>query len=88
MFLFHGYTIFILISLILLALVLSGALILLLASPLGALRARGKVQGCGTLPLGEKAPLSREQCLQSPKEFRTSASDVDADSNLQGTEVA
>ncbi|KAB0390294.1 hypothetical protein E2I00_002809 [Balaenoptera physalus] len=73
---------------VLLALVLSGALILLLASPLGALRARGKVQGCGTLPLGEKAPLSREQCLQPHKECRTSASDVDADNNLQGTEVA
>uniref|UniRef100_A0A8D2AHW7 Semaphorin-4A n=1 Tax=Sciurus vulgaris TaxID=55149 RepID=A0A8D2AHW7_SCIVU len=73
---------------VLLALVLSGALIVLLASPLGALRARGKVQGCGTLPPGEKAPLSREQCLQPPKECRTSASDVDADNNHLGTEVA
>uniref|UniRef100_A0A2K5RN22 Semaphorin 4A n=1 Tax=Cebus imitator TaxID=2715852 RepID=A0A2K5RN22_CEBIM len=73
---------------VLLALVLSAALIILLASPLGALRARGKVQGCGTLPPGEKAPLSREQHLQPPKECRTSASDVDADSNCLGTEVA
>ncbi|XP_031291970.1 semaphorin-4A isoform X1 [Camelus dromedarius] len=73
---------------VLLALVLSGALIILLASPLGALRARGKVQGCGTLNSREKAPLSREQCLQPPKECRTSAGDVDIDNNLQGTEVA
>lgn len=73
---------------VLLALVLSGALLLLLASPLGALRARGKVQGCGTLPPGEKAPLSREQQLQLPKERRPSASDVDADNNHLGTEVA
>lgn len=73
---------------VLLALVLSGALIFLLASPLGALRARGKVQGCGTLPPGEKAPLSREQCLQPPKECRTSVSDVDTDNNRLGTEVA
>uniref|UniRef100_A0A8C7BMP8 Semaphorin 4A n=1 Tax=Neovison vison TaxID=452646 RepID=A0A8C7BMP8_NEOVI len=73
---------------VLLALVLSGALLLLLASPLGALRARGKVQGCGTLPPGEKAPLSREQHLQPPKECRTSASDVDADNHPPGTEVA
>ncbi|XP_016076807.1 PREDICTED: semaphorin-4A [Miniopterus natalensis] len=73
---------------VLLALVLSGALILLLLSRLGALRARGKVQGCGALPPGEKAPLSREQHLQLPKECRTSASDVDADSNHLGTEVA
>ncbi|XP_033051437.1 semaphorin-4A isoform X4 [Trachypithecus francoisi] len=72
---------------VLLALVLSGALIILLASPLGALRARGKIQGCETVPPGEKAPLSREQHLQSPKECRTSASDVDAD-NCLGTEVA
>ncbi|XP_004714819.1 semaphorin-4A [Echinops telfairi] len=74
---------------VLLALVLSGALIFLLASPLGALRARGKVQGCGTLPLppGEKAPLSKEQPLKPPKEHRTSASDVDADNNHLGTEV-
>ncbi|XP_059002967.1 semaphorin-4A [Mustela lutreola] len=73
---------------VLLALVLSGALLLLLASPLGALRARGKVQGCGTLPPGEKAPLSREQHLQPPKGCRTSASDVDADNHPPGTEVA
>lgn len=73
---------------VLLALVLSGALLLLLASPLGALRARGKVQGCGTLPPGEKAPLSRDQHLQPPKEHRTSASDVDADSSRLGTEMA
>ncbi|XP_042637934.1 LOW QUALITY PROTEIN: semaphorin-4A [Orycteropus afer afer] len=72
---------------VLLALVLSGALIFLLASPLGALRARGKVQGCGTLPPGEKAPLSREQPLKPPKEHRTSASDVDADNHHLGTEV-
>lgn len=73
---------------VLLALVLSGALIVLLASPLGALRARGKVQGCGTLPPGEKAPLSREPHLQPRKESRTSATDVDADNNHLGTEVA
>ncbi|KAF5920177.1 semaphorin-4A isoform X1 [Diceros bicornis minor] len=73
---------------VLLALVLSGALIILLISSLGALRARGKVQGCGTLPPGEKAPLSREQHLQSPKEHRTSASDMDTDNNHLGTEVA
>lgn len=73
---------------VLLALVLSGALLLLLASPLGALRARGKVQGCGTLPPGEKAPLSREPHLQPPKGCRTSASDVDADNHPPGTEVA
>uniref|UniRef100_A0A8C2QSE2 Semaphorin-4A n=1 Tax=Capra hircus TaxID=9925 RepID=A0A8C2QSE2_CAPHI len=73
---------------VLLALVLSGALITFLVSPLGALRARGKVQGCGTLPPREKAPLSSEQCLQPPKESRTSASDMDTDNNLQGTEVA
>nr|XP_026260826.1 semaphorin-4A [Urocitellus parryii] len=72
---------------VLLALVLSGALIVLLASPLGALRARGKVQGCGSPPPGEKAPLSREQCLQPHKDCRTSVSDTDADSRL-GTEVA
>ncbi|XP_008515018.2 semaphorin-4A isoform X1 [Equus przewalskii] len=73
---------------VLLALVLSGALIILLTSPLGALRARGKVQGCGTLPSREKAPLSRERHLQPSKECRTSASDVDADNNHLGTEVA
>ena len=73
---------------VLLALALSGALITFLVSPLGALRARGKVQGCGTLPPREKAPLSSERCLQAPKESRTSASDMDADNNLQGTEVA
>ncbi|XP_020768128.2 semaphorin-4A [Odocoileus virginianus] len=73
---------------VLLALVLSGALITFLVSPLGALRARGKVQGCGTLPPREKAPLSSERCLQAPKESRTSVSDMDADNNLQGTEVA
>lgn len=73
---------------VLLALVLSGALVTFLVSPLGALRARGKVQGCGTLPSREKAPLSSEQCLQPSKEGRTSASDMDADNNLQGTEVA
>lgn len=72
---------------VLLALVLSAALILLLASPLGALRARGKVQGCGTLAPGEKAPLSGEQHLQPPKECRTPAREVDAD-NCLGTEVA
>ncbi|KAM5200881.1 semaphorin-4A isoform 1-T1 [Hipposideros larvatus] len=71
---------------VLLALVLSGALIFLLASPLGALRARGKVQGCGTLPPREKAPLSREH-HQPPRECRTSASDMDSD-NCLGTEVA
>uniref|UniRef100_A0A2I3H8A8 Semaphorin-4A n=1 Tax=Nomascus leucogenys TaxID=61853 RepID=A0A2I3H8A8_NOMLE len=71
---------------VLFALVLSGALIILLASPLRALRARGKVQGCETLRPGEKAPLSREQHLQSPKECRTSASDVDADNNCLGTD--
>ncbi|XP_058295149.1 semaphorin-4A [Hylobates moloch] len=70
---------------VLFTLVLSGALIILLASPLRALRARGKVQGCETLRPGEKAPLSREQHLQSPKECRTSASDVDAD-NCLGTD--
>ncbi|XP_024426777.2 semaphorin-4A isoform X1 [Desmodus rotundus] len=73
---------------VLLALVLSGALIILLISPLGALRGRGKVQGYETKPPGEKAPLSREQHLQFPKERRTSASDVDADNNHLGTEVA
>ncbi|XP_010642125.1 semaphorin-4A isoform X2 [Fukomys damarensis] len=73
---------------VLLALVLSGALIVLLASPLGALRARGKVQGCGTLPPGEKAPLSREPCLQPRKESRTSATDVGAGNSCVGTEVA
>ncbi|XP_077012559.1 semaphorin-4A isoform X2 [Tamandua tetradactyla] len=73
---------------VLLALVLSGALVFLLASPLGALRARGKVQGCGALVSGEKAPLSREQPLKPPKKCRTSASDVDADNNHLGTEVA
>ncbi|XP_058165856.1 semaphorin-4A isoform X2 [Dasypus novemcinctus] len=73
---------------VLLAFVLSGALILLLASPLGALRARGKVQGCGTLVPGEKAPLSREQPLKPPKELRAPASDVDADSSPLGSEVA
>lgn len=71
---------------VLLTLVLSGALVFLLSSPLGALRARGKVQGCGTLPPGEKAPLSREH-LQPPKECRNSASDMDAN-NCLGTEVA
>ncbi|XP_070252334.1 semaphorin-4A isoform X1 [Myotis yumanensis] len=73
---------------VLLALVLSGALIVLLLSRLGALRARGKVQGCGNLPPGEKAPLSRKQHLQLPKEHRTSSGDMDADSNHLGTEVA
>lgn len=73
---------------VLLALVLSGALIVLLLSRLGALRARGKVQGCGDLPPGEKAPLSRKQHLQLPKEHRTSSGDMDADSNHLGTEVA
>lgn len=63
----------------LLALVLSGALILLLLSRLGALRARGKVQGCGSPPPGEKAPLSRKQHLHLPKEHRTSTSDLDAE---------
>ena len=73
---------------VLLAIVLLGVLTLLLASPLGALRARGKVQGCGTLPSREKAPLSRERHLQPSKDYRTSASDVDADNNHLGTEVA
>lgn len=73
---------------VLLALVLSGALLLLLASPLGALRARGKVQGCGTLPPGEKAPLSKKQHLQPPKDRRTSAGDVDTDNNRLDPEVA
>ncbi|XP_057650153.1 semaphorin-4A isoform X1 [Chionomys nivalis] len=73
---------------VLLAIVLLGVLTLLLASPLGALRARGKVQGCGTLPPREKAPLSRERHLQPSKDYRTSASDVDADNNHLGTEVA
>ncbi|KAM8814698.1 semaphorin-4A isoform 2-T2 [Rhynchonycteris naso] len=73
---------------VLLALVLSGALIILLIFPLGALRARSKVQGCGTLPPREKAPLSRKLHLQLPKEHRSSASDVDADNTHEGTEVA
>lgn len=73
---------------VLLASVLSGALIFLLFSRLGALRARGKVQGCGSLPPGEKAPLSREQHLQHPKEHRPPDSDLDADNNHLGTEVA
>ncbi|XP_004589088.2 semaphorin-4A [Ochotona princeps] len=74
---------------VLLALVLSGALIVLLASPLGALRARGKVQGCETLPTRKKDPLSsREQHLQPHKEARTSARNVDADNNHLGPEVA
>uniref|UniRef100_A0A8C5KQG7 Semaphorin-4A n=1 Tax=Jaculus jaculus TaxID=51337 RepID=A0A8C5KQG7_JACJA len=73
---------------VLLALVLSGALIYLLASPLGALWARSKVQSCDTLPPVEKAPLSREQCLQPPKNQRTSESDVNADNRHLGTEVA
>ncbi|XP_012588683.1 PREDICTED: semaphorin-4A isoform X2 [Condylura cristata] len=73
---------------VLLAVVLSGALILLLTSPLGALRARGKVQGCDTLAPGEKAPLSREKHPQPLKEHRTSAGDVDADNNRLGSEVA
>ncbi|XP_039705743.1 semaphorin-4A [Pteropus medius] len=72
---------------VLLALVLSGALILLLVAPLGALRGRGKVQGCGTLPPGEKAPLSREQHLPPPNDHRTAASSVGADSDHLGTEV-
>ncbi|ELW59853.1 semaphorin-4A [Tupaia chinensis] len=72
---------------VLLAVVLSGALIILLASPLGALRARGKVQGCESLPPGEKAPLSREQHLPPSKEPRASVGDVDAEKHL-GTEVA
>ncbi|KAM9243874.1 semaphorin-4A isoform 1-T1 [Dugong dugon] len=73
---------------VILALVLSGALIVLLASPMGALRARGKVQGCGTLLPREKSPLSKEQSFRPPKEHRTSASDMDADNNQLGTEVA
>uniref|UniRef100_D3YWV5 Semaphorin-4A n=1 Tax=Mus musculus TaxID=10090 RepID=D3YWV5_MOUSE len=73
---------------VLLAIVLLGVLTLLLASPLGALRARGKVQGCGMLPPREKAPLSRDQHLQPSKDHRTSASDVDADNNHLGAEVA
>lgn len=73
---------------VLLAFVLSGALIFLLLSRLGALRARGKVQGCGSLPPGEKAPLSRERHLQHPKGHRPPASDLDTDSNHLGTEVA
>lgn len=73
---------------VLLAIVLLGVLTLLLASPLGVLRARGKVQGCGMLPPREKAPLSREQHLQPSKDHRTSASDVDADNNHLGAEVA
>ncbi|XP_003475431.1 semaphorin-4A isoform X2 [Cavia porcellus] len=73
---------------ILLALVLSGALIILLTAPLGALRARGKVQGCGTLPSGDKAPLSRQPCLEPQKESRTSATNVDADNNHLGTDTA
>ncbi|XP_004871240.1 semaphorin-4A isoform X2 [Heterocephalus glaber] len=84
----RSYWLHFLVVTVLLALVLSGALIVLLASPLGALRARGKVQGCGTLPPGEKAPLSREPRVQPPKESRTSATDVDADNNCLGTEVA
>lgn len=72
---------------VLLALVLSGALIILLASPMGTLRARSKVQGCESLPPGEKTPLSREQDLQTPKECRTSASDVGVDDHHLGTEV-
>uniref|UniRef100_A0A8C6IDT1 Semaphorin-4A n=1 Tax=Mus spicilegus TaxID=10103 RepID=A0A8C6IDT1_MUSSI len=73
---------------VLLAIVLLGVLTLLLASPLGALRARGKVQGCGMLPPREKAPLSRDQHLQPSKDHRISASDVDADNNHLGAEVA
>uniref|UniRef100_A0A667IKH2 Semaphorin-4A n=1 Tax=Lynx canadensis TaxID=61383 RepID=A0A667IKH2_LYNCA len=73
---------------VLLALVLSGALLLLLASPLGALRARGKVRGCETLPPGEKAPLSRKQHLQPPTDHTTSAGEEDADNNHLGSEVA
>lgn len=73
---------------VLLAIVLLGVLTLLLASPLGVLRARGKVQGCGMLPPREKAPLSREQHLQPSKDHRTSVSDVDADNNHLGAEVA
>lgn len=72
---------------VMLALVLSGALILLLVSPLGALRGRGKVQGCGSPPPGEKAPLSREQHLPPPTDHRTAASGVGADSDRLGTEV-
>nr|KAF6397971.1 semaphorin 4A [Rousettus aegyptiacus] len=71
----------------LLALVLSAALILLLVSPLGALRGRGKVQGCGPLPPGEKAPLSREQHLPPPNGHRTMASSVGVDGDRLGTEV-
>lgn len=71
----------------LLALVLSAALILLLVSPLGALRGRGKVQGCGPLPPGEKAPLSREQHLPPPNGHRTAASSVGVDGDRLGTEV-
>lgn len=72
---------------VLLALVLSGALIVLLISPLGALRGRGKVQGCGPLPPGEKAPLSREQHVPPPSDHRTAASSVGADGDHPGTEV-
>ncbi|XP_060057566.1 semaphorin-4A [Erinaceus europaeus] len=73
---------------VLLALVLLGTLVLLLASPLGTFRARGKVQGCEVLPPGEKAPLSLEQHRQPPKEHRPSARGVDTDCNHLGTEVA
>lgn len=72
----------------LLALVLLGAVVLLLASPLGALRARGKVQGCEALPPGEKAPLSREQHRQPPKELRSPSLGAEADCRRLGTEVA
>ncbi|XP_044528325.1 semaphorin-4A [Gracilinanus agilis] len=75
---------------VLLVLVLSGVLIGLASSPLRALQAQRKVQGCGTLPPGEKAPLSGEQPpLQPPKDTRiVNGGGVDADNNQLGTEVA
>ncbi|XP_072493943.1 semaphorin-4A isoform X1 [Notamacropus eugenii] len=74
---------------VLLALVLLGVLIGLASSPLRALQAQRKVQGCSTLPPGEKAPLSEEPPVQPPKDTRTlNGGGVDADNNQLGTEVA
>ncbi|XP_074079334.1 semaphorin-4A isoform X2 [Macrotis lagotis] len=74
---------------VLLALVLSGVLIGFASSPLRTLQAQRKVQGCGTLPPGEKAPLSGDPPLQPPKDTRTlNGGGVDADNNQLGTEVA
>ncbi|XP_031822613.1 semaphorin-4A isoform X2 [Sarcophilus harrisii] len=74
---------------VLLALVLSGALIGFVFCPLRALQAQRKIQGCGTLPPGEKAPLSGEPPLQPPKDTRIlNGGGVDADNNQLGTEMA